>query len=43
MTAGDDQKQRPWITAKGLRALGRPVPDDVPDDEIVILHVEEAP
>lgn len=33
-------ESRPKLTAKALRALGRPVPAAVADDECVVLHEE---
>lgn len=34
---GDSVALRPRLTAKGLRALGRPVPTNVPDEMVVEL------
>jgi hypothetical protein len=33
---------RPRLTAKALRALGLPVPSNVPDDECVVLITKES-
>lgn len=33
--AGTTLQGRSWVTAKGWRALGWPIPDDIADDEVV--------
>lgn len=38
----DALQLRPKLTARGLRALGRPVPASVRDDECVVLVEEES-
>lgn len=34
---------RSWLTAKGYRALGHQVPDDVDDNEAIVLRPSATP
>lgn len=38
--AGDGMNGRAWLTAKGYRALGYQLPDDVDDHQVVVLITE---
>lgn len=34
---------RSWLTAKGYRYLGHPIPDDIPDDEVIVFATAPPP
>lgn len=38
---GDSVLLRPKLTAKALRALGRPVPQNIDDNETIVLITKE--